>query len=73
MISSISSLQIINVVIRKAKSEGRRTGTLSKLFLWIAAAVADYAAVCPNAIKTLLANGLSTLFIKGNPVFSNGP
>ena len=24
-------------------------------------------------LKTLLANGLSTFFIKGNPVFSNGP
>ena len=26
-----------------------------------------------SAIKMLLANGLSTLPIKGNPVFSNGP
>ena len=38
------------------------------------ASVADAAAaVKPNGIKTLLANGLSTFFIKGNPVFSNGP
>ena len=73
MISFISSLQIINVVILKAESEGRRTTTLSKHFLWIAASVADDAAVCPNAIKTLLANGLNTLFLKGNPVLSNGP
>ena len=29
--------------------------------------------VNPNRIKTLLANGLITFFIKGNPVFSNGP
>ena len=34
--------------------------------------VAD-AAVNPNGIKTLLANGISTFFIKGNPVFSLGP
>ena len=26
-----------------------------------------------NGIKTLLANSESTFFIKGNPVFSNGP
>ena len=31
------------------------------------------AAVNPNGIKTLLTNGLITFFIKGNPVFSNGP
>ena len=30
-------------------------------------------AVNPNGIKTILANGLSTLFIKGKPFFSNGP
>ena len=34
--------------------------------------IADVAAVNPNGIKTLLANGLSTFPIKGNPVFSNG-
>ena len=43
------------------------------IFLWTAASVADAAAVNPNGIKTLLANGLSTFPIKGNPVFSNGP
>ena len=31
------------------------------------------AAANPNDIKTLLANGLSTFPIKGNPIFSNGP
>ena len=31
------------------------------------------AAVNPNGIKTILANGLIKFFIKGNPVFSNGP
>ena len=34
---------------------------------------ADAAAVNPNGIKTLLANGLITFFISGNPVFNNGP
>ena len=37
------------------------------------ASVADVAAVNPNGIKTLLANGLSTVPIKDNPVFSNDP
>ena len=37
------------------------------------ASVADVAAVNPNGIKTLLANGLSTIPIKDNPVFSNDP
>ena len=62
MASSISSLEIIKVV-----------NPALKIFLWIAASVADAAAVNPNGIKTLLANGLSTFPIKGNPVFSNGP
>ena len=44
------------------------------IFLRIAESVAAAAAaVYPNGIKTLLANGLSTFSIKGNPVFSNGP
>ena len=37
------------------------------------ASAADVAAVNPTAIKTFLANGLITLFINGNPVFSNWP
>ena len=36
------------------------------------ATVADSAAVNPNDIKTLLANGLSIFFIKDKPAFSNG-
>ena len=40
------------------------------IFLRIVASVADAPAVNPNAIKTLLANGLSAFPIKGNPVFS---
>ena len=44
------------------------------IFLWIATSVAAAAAaVNPTGIKTLLANGRSTFFLKGNPVFSNGP
>ena len=42
-------------------------------FLWIVASVADAAADNPSGIKTLLANGVSTFPIKGNPVFNNGP
>ena len=30
-------------------------------------------AVNPNSIRKFLANGLSTFFIKGKPVFSNDP
>ena len=41
---------------------------MNSIFLSVAAA-----AVNPNGIKTLLANALSTFFIKGNSVFSNGP
>ena len=43
------------------------------IFIWIAASVFDAAALNPNVIKMLLANGLSTFHIKGNPVFRNGP
>ena len=43
-----------------------------KISLWIAASVVTAAAVNPNGIKTLLAKGLSTFFIKANPG-SNGP
>ena len=60
--SFTTSLEIINFV----KSD-------VNICVWIAASVADAAAVNPNSIKTLLANGLSTFPIKGNPVFSNGP
>ena len=33
----------------------------------------DAAALYLNGIKTLVANGLSTFFIKGKPAFSAGP
>ena len=35
--------------------------------------VADAAAINPNGIKTLSANGLNTFFIKDKLVFSDGP
>ena len=62
MILFISLFEIINVVLPDPN-----------IFSWIAASVADAAAVNPNGIKTLLANGLSTFLIKDNPVFSDDP
>ena len=66
----ISPLEIINIGLCEAKSKGRPD---PNILLWIAASVAAAAAVSGNGIKTLLANGLSKFFNKGNPVFSNGP
>ena len=37
------------------------------------ASVTHATVVNPNGIKTLLTNRLIITFIKGNPVFSNGP
>ena len=48
------------------RSGGRRT--ISRPY-----SAADAAAVNPKGINKLLANGLTTFFIKGNSVFSNGP
>ena len=62
IISSISSFDIISVVVPEPK-----------IFLCIPASAADTAVGNPNGIKTLLANDLNTFFIKINPVFSNGP
>ena len=39
----------------------------------IPASAADAAAVNPKGVNTLLANGLITFFINGNPVFNKGP
>ena len=61
IISFISLLEIKNVVLPDPS-----------VFLWIVTSVAAAAAVSPNGIKTLLANGLSAFPIKGNSVFSNG-
>ena len=38
------------------------------IFLWIATSLTDAAVINPNGIKKVLANGLSTFPIKGNPV-----
>ena len=60
MISFISSFKIIDAV------------TLNqRVVLHIPACAADTAVVNRNGIKMLLANGLSTFFIKGTPVFCN--
>ena len=42
-------------------------------FFWIAESVAEVAAVNTNGTKILFADGLSIFFIKGKPVFSDGP
>ena len=42
------------------------------IFLCIPASAADAAAVNPKGIYTLLANGVITFFINGNPVFNKG-
>ena len=42
-----------------------------KIFLCILASSTNAVAVNPNGSKILLANGLITFFINGNPVFSN--
>ena len=60
--SFISSSEITKVVVPDPN-----------LFLCIPASAADAAAVNSKGIKTLLANGLITFFINGNPVFNNGP
>ena len=44
-----------------------------KIFLLIPVSAVDAAAINPKDFKTLLTNGLSTFFINGKPVFSNGP
>ena len=62
MISFKSSVENANAVLPD-----------SNIFLWTAVSVADVAAVNPNGIKTLLANGLSTFLIKTKPVFINSP
>ena len=43
------------------------------MYSYICCRCCDAAAVSPKGINALLANGLITFFIKGNPVFSNGP
>ena len=54
--------EIINIVVPDPK-----------IFLLIPVSAVDAAAINPKDLKTLLTNGLSTFFINGKPVFSNGP
>ena len=63
LISFISSLEIINVYVCEAKSEGRPD---PNIFLCIAVSVTDAAAVNANGIKTLLASGLSRSLSKSS-------
>ena len=60
IISFIFSFEIVKVVVPDPKS-----------FFWIAASITDAAAVYPNDNRALLANGLSTFFIKGKISFNN--
>ena len=55
MISSISLFEVINDVPHP------------RGFFWIAASVADIAAVTPNDIKLFLTNGVRTLFNNDQP------
>ena len=63
IISSVSLFYIISVAVLLFWD--------IKIFLCIAASAADAAEVNPKGIKTILANGLITFFISGNPVFGN--
>ena len=60
--SSMLLFDIINVVFPDPN-----------IFLCIPESPADAAAVNPKGIKTLLANGVITFFVNGNPVFNKGP
>ena len=63
--SSISFFHIISVVVVVFPDPN--------IFLCIPTSAADAAAVHPKGINTLLANGVITFFIKGNPVFNKEP
>ena len=51
----------------------QKSNQILRFFLCIPASAADTAVINRKGIKTLLANGLITFFIKGKTVFSNGP
>ena len=61
MISYISLFEIISAVMPDPK-----------IFFWIDASVADAVVVNSKDTKTLLPNGVSTLFINGKPAVING-
>ena len=67
----MSLFDIISIVLCKAEEEEwwRRD---PNIFLCIPASAADAAAVSSRGIKTLLANGVSALFINDNPDFNKG-
>ena len=66
----ISLFDIVSVVSCEAENKEQHN---PKIFLCIPESAADAATVNPKGIKTLLAYGLITFFISGNPVFSNEP
>ena len=70
--SFILSFYIISVVVFEAEEEEWRLPD-PKISLYVPKTAADAAAVNPEGIKILLADCLITFFVKGNPVFSNGP
>ena len=57
----------------KVNNNNNNNDNNPNIFSWIDSFVAYTAAVNPNNIKAILANGLSRFPIKGNPVFSDGP
>ena len=75
MTSFISSLEIINVILRESKS-GRRPDPNFFFFFFFEYLHLLLILLLLNLMVlglTLVANVLSKFFIKGNPVFSNGP
>ena len=70
--SFISSFHSISIALL-CESEDKGWWPDPKFFLCIPASAADAAAVNHKGTKALLANGLITFLINGNPVFSNGP
>ena len=65
MMPSLSPFDIISIVNKRWLCPD------PKIYLCIPASAADAVAVNPRGMKKLLANGLITFFINGNPVFSN--
>ena len=61
--SSNSCFDIISVFVLFGKAKSKERLAEPKIFLCIPASAADVAAVNPNGIKTLLANGLIAFFI----------
>ena len=60
---------MINAVVREAKFKWWPDPSI---FFWIAASAGDIPYDKPNGIKTLLANGVSTLFIYHKPTIIDG-